>query len=290
MRKKGVLESPAKNLISSSPFNFSLDGKYYLVYAVFTSITFLHSIHCFLLFVIVDYIIFLKLKQIFVWEVIIRKMKRLTSSDVGIKMDNFPTKVLNQLISDSQQLAEYLHCSTQAINQYKNGTSRPSLDNLSKIADYYNVTTDYLLGRTEASSSDPDIRTACDYTGLSPKTVDILHTLTNSPSYARDLRISFINHILESDIFWNRIVEHLQSAYQLRKGYKSELDPEQAEKLEESAAFIKALNFGGLTKYTISDGSFSSDMQIQFAADASRDLFRALIDDILKKEDKVETL
>lgn len=213
------------------------------------------------------------------------RKKNITSLDIGVKMTEFPAKALNQLINDSQQLAEYLHCSTQAINQYKNGTSRPSLDNLSKIADYYNVTTDYLLGRTEAPSSDPDIRTACDYTGLSPRAVDILHTLSNSPSYTRDLRISFIDHILESDIFWSRIVEHLQSAYQLRKGYESELDPEQAEKLEESAAFIKALNFGGLTKYTIADGSFSSDMQIQFAADASKDLFQALISDILKKED-----
>lgn len=142
-----------------------------------------------------------------------------------------------------------------------------------------------MLGLSTAPTRNSDTASAVDYTGLSPKAVNILHTLSNSPSYTRDLRISFINHILESDIFWNRIVEHLQSAYQLKKGYESELYPEQAERLEESAAFIKALNFGGLTKYTVADGSFSSDMQLQFAADASKDLFRALIDDILKKED-----
>lgn len=213
------------------------------------------------------------------------RKKSLTSSDVRIKMTEFPAKVLNHLITDTQALAEYLHCSSQAINQYKNGVSRPSLDNLSRIADYYNVTTDYLLGRTSDPSIDSDSRSVCDYTGLSPEAVNILHSLNNSPSYTRDLRISFINHILESDILWNRIVEHLQSAYQLRKGYESELGPEQAEKLEESAAFIKALNFGGLTKYTIADGSFSSDMQIQFAADASKDLFRALIKHMLEMED-----
>jgi len=219
------------------------------------------------------------------YKVIMGRKKSLTSSDIRIKMTEFPSKVLNHLITDTQELAEYLHCSSQAINQYKNGVSRPSLDNLSRIADYYNVTTDYLLGRTSDPSIDSDSRSVCDYTGLSPKAANILHTLNHSHSYTRDLRISFVNHILESDILWNRIVEHLQSAYQLRKGYESELDPEAAEKLEESAAFIKALNFGGLTKYTVSEGSFAADIQIQLAADSSKDLFRALIADILKEED-----
>ena len=153
------------------------------------------------------------------------------------------------------------------------------------LAKYFDVSADYMLGLSAAPTRNSDVAAVVDYTGLSPKAVNILHTLSNSSSYTRDLRISFINHILESDILWNRIVEHLQSAYQLRKGYESELDPEAAEKLEESAAFIKALNFGGLTKYTVSEGSFAADIQIQLAADSSKDLFRALIADILKEED-----
>lgn len=201
------------------------------------------------------------------------------------RVSEYPANILSVLITDSQALAEHLQCSSQAINQFKNGTSRPSLENLCKIARYYGVTTDYLLGLSHVSTVDRSFRSACDYTGLSPKAVNILHILKNSPSCTRELRMSFINHILESDILWNRIVEHLQSAYQLRKGYESELDLEQAKKLEESAAFIKALNLSGLTRYTIVDGSFSSDMQIQFAADASKDLFQALIKHMLETED-----
>lgn len=213
-----------------------------------------------------------------------RKTEPVYITEQGI----FPCR-LRGLMEEHQtkqkDLAAAIGMRPQTVSLYVQGQSAPDINCLNKIADYFQVTSDYLLGRTSDPSIDLDSRSVCDYTSLSPKAVDILHTLSNSPSYTRDLRISFINHILESDIFWNRIVEHLQSAYQLRKGYESELDPEQAEKLEESAAFIKALNFGGLTKYTIADGSFSSDMQIQFAADASKDLFQALIDDILKKED-----
>lgn len=36
-----------------------------------------------------------------------------------------------------------------SIQAWKNGKSKPSLDAVSKIADYFNVSTDYLLGKTD---------------------------------------------------------------------------------------------------------------------------------------------
>lgn len=192
-------------------------------------------------------------------------------------------KSLNSIAKETGISAGSLSAYT---NQSGDGAPRAcSITSLYTLAKYFDVSADYMLGLSVAPTRNSDVAAVVDYTGLSPKAVNILHTLSNSSSYTRDLRISFINHILESDILWNRIMEHLQSAYQLRKGYESELDPEAAEKLEESAAFIKALNFGGLTKYTVSEGSFAADIQIQLAADSSKDLFRALIADILKEED-----
>lgn len=47
-----------------------------------------------------------------------------------------------------KDLAEYLHLSVSAISNYENGTNDPDLQTLCRIADYYGVTTDYLLGRT----------------------------------------------------------------------------------------------------------------------------------------------
>lgn len=52
------------------------------------------------------------------------------------------TKGLNQ-----NDLAEFLGVSQQAYQKYEYGTAEPSFDNLIKLADLYNVTTDYLLGR-----------------------------------------------------------------------------------------------------------------------------------------------
>ncbi|MDE6167035.1 MAG: helix-turn-helix domain-containing protein [Acetatifactor sp.] len=47
-----------------------------------------------------------------------------------------------------KQLSSYLHCSVGTISNYESGTHCPDLDTLVKLADFYEVSVDYLLGRT----------------------------------------------------------------------------------------------------------------------------------------------
>lgn len=47
-----------------------------------------------------------------------------------------------------KQLASYLHCSVGTVSNYESGTHCPDLDTLVKLADFYEVSVDYLLGRT----------------------------------------------------------------------------------------------------------------------------------------------
>ena len=47
------------------------------------------------------------------------------------------------------KLAEHLHIKQNTYSQYENGQRQVPLDILIKLADYYNVTLDYLVGRTE---------------------------------------------------------------------------------------------------------------------------------------------
>lgn len=49
--------------------------------------------------------------------------------------------------------AEMLGISLTAYQKYEHGTAEPNFDNLSKLADFYDVTTDYLLGR---ETGDPE--------------------------------------------------------------------------------------------------------------------------------------
>ncbi len=48
-----------------------------------------------------------------------------------------------------RQLAEYLQIAQPSYIRYENGSSEPNLETLVKIADFFDVSVDYLLGRTE---------------------------------------------------------------------------------------------------------------------------------------------
>ena len=48
-----------------------------------------------------------------------------------------------------RQVADYLAIAQPSYIRYENGTSQPSLETLVKLADYFDVSVDYLLGRAE---------------------------------------------------------------------------------------------------------------------------------------------
>ena len=47
------------------------------------------------------------------------------------------------------RLATQLHTTQNTISRYETGEREPGIDELIKIADYFNVSVDYLIGRTE---------------------------------------------------------------------------------------------------------------------------------------------
>ena len=49
----------------------------------------------------------------------------------------------------SKEMAEYLGISQRAYLYYESAVHYPDVPNLIKLADYFDVTTDYLLGRSD---------------------------------------------------------------------------------------------------------------------------------------------
>lgn len=49
----------------------------------------------------------------------------------------------------SKEMAEYLEVSQRAYLYYESATHYPDVPGLLKLADYFGVTTDYLLGRSD---------------------------------------------------------------------------------------------------------------------------------------------
>lgn len=74
-------------------------------------------------------------------------------------------------------LSDMLGISLTAYQKYEHGTAEPNFDNLSKLADFYGVTTDYLLGREPAPnpfadlnlSEDDEAEVAAKYMSLPPE-------------------------------------------------------------------------------------------------------------------------
>ena len=54
---------------------------------------------------------------------------------------------LNKLTQ--RQVSDYLQIAQPSYIRYENGSSEPSLETLVKLADLFDVSVDYLLGRTE---------------------------------------------------------------------------------------------------------------------------------------------
>ncbi|WP_028987646.1 helix-turn-helix domain-containing protein [Thermicanus aegyptius] len=53
-----------------------------------------------------------------------------------------------------QDMADFLGISRQAYGLYENGKREPDFHTLQKLADFFNVSTDYLLGRTDEPNNE----------------------------------------------------------------------------------------------------------------------------------------
>ena len=69
-----------------------------------------------------------------------------------IKMNDFKERLVEQRKLNKvtqRQMAEYLGIAQPSYIRYENGTAEPNIENLIKIADFFDVSIDYLCGREE---------------------------------------------------------------------------------------------------------------------------------------------
>lgn len=87
----------------------------------------------------------------------------------------------------------------QSISQYLDGSVTPPLEKLIKLADYFNVSIDYLIGRTEVASTSVKKKEICQVTGLTAKSVDILKKFKFNPDTETSMPtvLSIINTCIE---------------------------------------------------------------------------------------------
>jgi len=103
-------------------------------------------------------------------------MKNAAKVNAG-KNSAFATR-LRQLMEakkvTQQALADVVGVTRQAISWYMDGASSPNVDALHKICEYFDVSADYLIGRTDTMTKNPNIAQVCNKLGLSRNAVLLL--------------------------------------------------------------------------------------------------------------------
>lgn len=107
----------------------------------------------------------------------------------------FPSR-LRELMKDTEtkqkDLAKALGKKPQTVSLYTQGQSFPDVNVLYKIASYFNVSADWLIGRPDSTKTiDVDIQAVRKYTGLSEKAINRLHELSE---YIKENPAGFIQN------------------------------------------------------------------------------------------------
>ena len=90
-------------------------------------------------------------------------------------VDSFDA-ILKKLRKDrnatQKEVSQAIGADQQTLRRYESGERKPDTEMLLRIAKYYNVSADYLLGLSENSTVEPDMKAAVKCTGLSQKAIE----------------------------------------------------------------------------------------------------------------------
>ena len=123
-------------------------------------------------------------------------------------------ELMEQTKTTQGTLAKESGCSRQAISQYMDGSSIPNVDKLLSIADFFGVSTDYLLGREEKKNEKELQHIVSGYTGLSVEAIQYLRysvTTWRKPTLPTDT-LSICNQFIEKGSF-SLLIETMSNYY-----------------------------------------------------------------------------
>ena len=95
------------------------------------------------------------------------------------------------------KLESIVGMSQYSITRWKN--SSPTVDKLLRVAQYFRVSLDYLVGQTDVSSPNPTVQATCDFTGLSEQSVVNLSELSRAEDSNSRNKLITIMQLVEDD-------------------------------------------------------------------------------------------
>jgi len=98
------------------------------------------------------------------------------------------------------KLAEVLGKATSTVAMWEIGKANPDIETLLTLADYFECSVDYLLGKSSIKSPNIDIQRVVNFSGLSEKAVKTLNSMRyNTLPSSRELLLNLINYLIEQE-------------------------------------------------------------------------------------------
>lgn len=119
-------------------------------------------------------------------------------------------EIMNDTNTTQKALAEALDTTPQSISQYATGQSEPAFSRLKEIADYFNVTADWLIGITNDRSRIPS---AADEIGLSGSAISDLQAILNAPPQIARVYASSLEKLFHSNELCKNLLIYLEMYY-----------------------------------------------------------------------------
>lgn len=116
-----------------------------------------------------------------------------------------------------KDLAAYLGVTDNTISYFVSGKRTPNIEQIIKIAQYFGVSTDYILGLSDAETNNKDVQFICDYTGLNEEAVNSLHK-TKEDINDMGKNLDFVDFLLVNgkDVF-ERAIEYRDTIINIEK-------------------------------------------------------------------------
>lgn len=161
----------------------------------------------------------------------------------------FPTRLrglMEEQGKTQQDIAHHLSITRQAVSFYADGQSTPNWENIVKIAEFFSVSTDYLLGLTNIPTNNKAIREICEKTGLSEKAVNRLldyvefdqSEVPSVHTVGHNFLSFFSEMIIDKDMFFV-ILQDIQDLFRIQHEGLNEYEQETFESKLEAIDYKK---------------------------------------------------
>lgn len=156
-------------------------------------------------------------------------MKKKQANKTKAKVSKFYDDILNIKIREllkekhisNKEFAQELNVSTEAIRLWTSGYARPDMSKIVAISNIFNVSTDYLLGKTSSTSLDYDYQITKEKFGISDKSMTKLAQVVNNLGLEdNELKLKLINYIIEDDSFLINLTFNLKNFYRANENKK----------------------------------------------------------------------